>query len=652
VTATTAPAVLDPPAGDDGPTHEAAACPGRHRRTVLLGTLVLLLWAVLCTGILETPLWWSGDQMAHPYLATFAVLSKPLDVLFVLLVLLLVWCLSGRMWLSMGILLGVTSALSAVNVAKMRILVEPLYPSDYQFLGSTGFLIDMVRPATLAVAALGLVALVAGTVVASRAAERRFPRVRRRDHPRGWAALVTARLAGVVAIGLVLSSAFHFNDPGNPWRRVYDAQGAIWQPFAQAMNYRTNGFVGGALYNLPGDPMPAPAGYSEATMASIAQKYAARAETRNAGRTAGALDGVNVVVVLSEAFGDLSRLRGLSVDHDTMPSTRETIAGSWGGSTLANFYGTGTSSMEFEALTGQSLGLFNPQVTAPYQNFMTGLDDYPSAVGWFATHRHLPIAVHPYRGDMYRRNAIYPMLGFQDFVHDTTMSEQDHVEKSRYISDRAAFDEVENQIRSHDAALLVNLVTMQNHVPTAGWYADPVPVDAPGGTTAAAALGGYARGQEYSDQALHDFLGDLTASGEPTVVVFYGDHYPAILPQQVLDQNPGAGQLETPMFIWSSRGQSPEPLPVTSPTTFLPLVFDLVGEPLPPYYELLSEVAAQVGAVGRGVIVAPDGTSETEADLAPEQEQLLRDYRLVQYDFSVGHRYAVDDMFYDLGSDQ
>ena len=98
-----------------------------------------------------------------------------------------------------------------------------------------------------------------------------------------------------------------------------------------------------------------------------------------------------------------------------------------------------TQGVHIEALTGQTLGLFNPQVTAPYQNFMTGMSSYPSAVGWFAQHGHLPIAVHPYHDDMYRRDTIYPMLGFRDFVHDSTMAEQDHLEKSDYISDEAAF---------------------------------------------------------------------------------------------------------------------------------------------------------------------------------------------------------------------
>jgi hypothetical protein len=383
-------------------------------------------------------------------------------------------------------------------------------------------------------------------------------------------------------------------------------------------------------------------------MRQIADRYAERAAVRNLGRTAGALADVNVVLVLSEAFADLGRLDAVHAARDTMPLTRATMAGAWSGSALANQYGTGTSGMEFSALTGQSVGLFNPQVTAPYQNFMAGLSSYPSAVGWFRAHGHDAVAVHPYRDTMYRRSSVYPMLGFTSFVSDEEMRETDRPGRSRFISDAAAFDEVEGILADHDEPVLVNLVTMQNHVGASGFDGDPVQVAAPGGAESGAALGDYARGQELTDRELHRFLETVQDSDEKTVVVFYGDHYPGLLGDAVLGANPGLGVLETPMFIWSSEGNRARALPVTGPASFLPYVFDLVGEPLPAYYELLSEVTEQVGAVGRGTIVAPNGSEISEADLSPEQEQLLHDYRLVQYDFSVGQRYAVDAMFYDF----
>ena len=127
----------------------------------------------------------------------------------------------------------------------------------------------------------------------------------------------------------------------------------------------------------------------------------------------------------------------------------------------------------------------------------------------------------------------------------------------------------EHQIDENDEPMLVNLVTMQNHLPMADCYTtrsgsratwieetDP---------RSAASRAGWSTPTPRSDE----FLEASSASDEETVVVFYGDHYPGIFGKSLLDQNPGVSQLETPLLIWSSRGQEPraaadderEPLP-------------------------------------------------------------------------------------------
>jgi phosphoglycerol transferase MdoB-like AlkP superfamily enzyme len=617
-----------------------ARSPGR---TLALSFVVSLVAAMLCSAVLNTPIWWTELRW---WLALLVVVAKPLDFVVLWLVLLLLMCVTNRLWLSIGLLLVTCSVLSAVNVVKLSILGEPVFPSDTAFLTTPGFLVSMVPPSTLALAVAGVVVLMVSVLALGRRIARRYPRITRREHRALWNRLVVVRVILTVAIVVMVAETTRFNEPGNKWREAWDSNNALWLPFSQAMNYRTNGFVGGLLYNMPVEAMPRPAGYSEATMAEVAKRFTRRAAARNAGLTPGAIDDVNVVVVLSESFGDLTTLNGIEVGRDPMPRLRETIAGAWGGETLANFYGSGTSSMEFSALTGQNLGLFNPQVLAPYQNFMTGLDSYPSAVGWFRSRGHRAIAVHPYSTEMYRRKTIYPMLGFEQFLHDSNMERRDRLEKNRFISDQAAFEEVEDLIVSNEDPLLVNLVTMQNHVPTAEWYDDPVPIDGLSSETDLESVGGYARGVEYSDEALERFLADLSASDEETVVVYYGDHWPGIFSDRMLEDNRGLDRLRTPLLIWSSAGQEPRPLPLTSASQYLPYVFDLVGEPLPPYYELLNEVAEEIGALGPGRIVAPDGTELTRADLTEEQEKLLHDYELVQYDFSIGSRYVVDEMWY------
>lgn len=643
-----APTSLTPPEAATnvpGLPDDRTPCPGRHRRTLVSGAIVLFATALVCTSALEATLWWESRGP----LSLLAVFTRPLDALVVLLVALLWWSLTGRLWVSVGLTVFFVGLLAGVSSVKMSYLNEPLYPSDYQYLRSLSFLRGMVEPTALVLGLVLVGVLVGATTIATVTIGRRRTPVTRSDHPRAWLTIVVARVLGVVVITTLLASTVNFNDAGSRWRRFFEAGGSIWQPSSQAKNYRENGFVAGLLYNMPITPMEVPEGYSRATMEDLARRYAAEASAANTGRAPGALDDVNVVLVLGEAFADLGRLDGVQVSRDTMPLTRQTMADSWSGSALANLYGTGTSSMEFSALTGQTIGLFNPQITAPYQHFMTNLESYPSAVGWFAANGHRPVAVHPYEREFYRRDVIYPMLGFRDFIDDRSMTSDEHIERNEFISDRAAFEQVDELIDSTEEPLFVNLVTMQNHVPTVDLYDDPVPVETMGEDSAESALGGYARGQELTDGFLHEWLERLSDETEPTVVVFYGDHYPAILSPDVYGRNPGLGHLQTPMFIWTNQGTTPRSLPVTAPANFLPLVFDLVDAPRSPYYQLLSDVAEQIGAVGYGRIVAPDGTELSEADLTPDQARLLHDYRLVQYDFSIGQRYVVDEMWFEFG---
>lgn len=645
-------ALTERQAGPDLPTlgpdvPEGTPAGPSRRRTLAASLVVSLVAAFLSSTLLQAQVWW--DDVGVPR-SLLAGLVQPVDLLVLWLVLAFLVALTGRLWTGVGLLAVLTLALIGVSAAKMAVLVEPVVPGDRAFLTTPGFLVSMVSPTHLVLGVVVLaVTLLVAVVVGRRAARTHPSPVRGLTGAARWRAL--ALRAGVVAVtGALLLDTTRFNVEGNLWRAVYDGTGASWRSYSQVLNYRENGVVGGLLYNMPVEPMAEPPGYSAAAMATLTQRYAERAAARNVGRDPHALDDVNVVLVLSESFADPTRLAGLEVGRDPMPRTREHIAGAWGGEALANFYGTGTSSMEFQALTGQNLALFNPQIVAPYQDFVGGMDDYPSAVGWFAQAGHTPIAIHPYTTEMYRRSAVYPVLGFDEFVHDSQMQEQDRVERNEYISDESAFDEVEHQLRTHDEPLLVNLVTMQNHVPMAGAYDDPVPVAGDVTPEEAAEIGGDARGMEISDAALDTFLAAVRASGEKTVVVFYGDHYPGIYGDAVLAQNPGLEQLRTPLLIWSSEGQEPRPLPLTSSSDFLPYVFDLAGQALPPYYELLTEVREQIGALSPGHVVAPDGRELAEDDLTPEQQRLLADYRLVQYDFSVGRRYAVDGLWYPFGS--
>ncbi len=568
------------------------------------------------------------------------------DTLVVWVVLLFLWAVLGRLWWSIGIVLATVVGVGVANVVKMRYREEPVYPSDVDFLQEPAFLTSMVSPALLVVAVLALAGVLAAAVRIGRRMATRYPRPAWRRLPRRQAlGVLGLRLVVAAVAGLLLLQATQFNQPGNLWRGLYEARGDDWRYWNQKTNYRSHGFLGGFLFNMPVEAMPTPTGYDAAAMSAIADRYERVAADINADRT-GTLADTNVVLVLSESFTDPTGLAGFELERDPIPRTRARMAQTLSGEMLAQMYGGGTANMEFEVLTGQSLGLFRPQLMSPYQMLVPDLSDYPSAVGAFKHQGHDAVAIHPYRVGMYKREQVYDRFGFDAFVHDTTMRSTATVGQNPYISDDAAFDEVLAEIDRRTEPLLVNLVTMQNHIPVDDNYADPLEVR---GTDddQAERIGQYARGLAHTDEALDAFLERLERSPERTIVLFYGDHLPGIYGSSVKEQNRGLALYRTPFFVWSNRpGENrPRPVPTTSPAFFLPLVYEVADAPVPPYLALLDRVHRHVSALQQGRMLDGNGQPITTAELGPEGAQLLADLRAVQFDFSIGRRFALDRMW-------
>ncbi|MFC5177020.1 LTA synthase family protein [Nocardioides taihuensis] len=624
---------------------DVAASP--RRRVVLPAAGALLAGAVVCDFVLTLSTWTGGARTmglpAWPVLVTWG--GQLVGIALVLLVLVALTALLGRVWAALATVLAVALPLAAVNHTKLVLRGEPVYPSDVGFLSQPGFLGSMVGPGRLALLGLLVVVPVAVCFLVGRVLARRHPRPHRRVDPQGWRRHVLTRGVVLGSCLLLLQPATQFNEPGNPWRGAYDRSGVVWRSWSQTENYLFNGFVAGFLYNTHVTAMEPPPGYGPEAMEEVARRYQRAADRINRGRTPGTLADVNVVLVLGESFSDPLRLSGMSVATDPIARTRATMATTASGSLLSEGYGGGTATMEFEVLTGLPLRNFEPQVTSPYQMVVPDLPSFPSAVGALAADGHRTIAIHPYQTQMYRREEVYRAFGFDQFVHDTTMAEQTRLERSPYLSDSTAYDEVLAREAASPEPLLAHVVTMQNHMPWADWYDDPVPVAGPDDPDVRAEVGTYLRGLSYSDAALADFLRALRRSPERTVVLFYGDHLPGLY-DDVLPSDPARTRWETPFFVWDSRGNLARPQPLTSAGNLLPLLYDVVGEPVPPYYALLERLRRHLPAVTRRYLVTADGTEVAdEASLSPRVQGLLDDLRLVQYDFSLGHRYALDAMW-------
>jgi phosphoglycerol transferase MdoB-like AlkP superfamily enzyme len=247
---------------------------------------------------------------------------------------------------------------------------------------------------------------------------------------------------------------------------------------------------------------------------------------------------------------------------------------------------------------------------------------------------------------MYNRLKAYPALGFSRFIHQGMLQEENHIQRNHYISDASAFHEVQYQLDKSAKPLLVNLVTMQNHYPVAGKYDNPIRIT--GNTKGLVGqLDQFSRGVRYSDQAMKQFLAQLEKSPEKTAVVFYGDHAPPLWPRAAIYGQNQATLRKTPFFIWTNyQHLKPEPLaPATSPTHFMPLLFNALHAQIPPYYALLDQLYKYVPAMSPGELHSPDGSVVDPKTLSPQAQQVLHDYKMVQYDLAVGKHYSESTMY-------
>ena len=642
--------VVAPTPAHEVPADGAARQPrprsrGRWVAQFFTGAVLSYLWAAVCNASLNV-LQTGGDvSRIFTYDLTDAPVIFLLSSAVLWMLMLLVYSVTGRIFLSGGLLMAACVILGFANYQKMQVRNEPLLPGDMTFARQAGFLMDMVsmRVVVTVVTIVVLVLIIA--VLLGRIASRTYPRVRRAHGREIWRAWITGRIVIALVAVLFLAYLAQFNDGSNKVRALYERGGAQWAFWYQKVNYLRHGAVAGYLYNLPTVPMEKPEGYSEETMEQLAARYEQAASDMNQGTDATGVKDLNVVIVLGESFSDPTEIAGVELERDPIPFTRDLMQRSTAGTLLTQRFGGGTANMEFEALTGQSVSQFTPQHDTPYSMSVYKADAYPSVVGYLENLGHSSMSIHPYMPTMYKREEAYAALGIDDFFSEKHMHSTERIDNSEFISDEAALDEALLRMRGTPETDVVNVVTMQNHYPTDDVYDDPMEVSGVA-EDAVNPLGNFARGLELSDLALRKFVNALERWDEPTAVVYYGDHQPALWesdPDIAADEE---AMHRAPFIMWSNVADLPaRRIPLVSPTQFMPVLFQSLGLEIPPYYALLARLEKRISAMENGRYYAPSGQEIENPEQDPELASLLHDYRLVQYDFSVGERYALDQMF-------
>ncbi|MDX8092643.1 LTA synthase family protein [Enterococcus lactis] len=556
-----------------------------------------------------------------------------LACLVLLIILIFLIALAGSVPLGSLTYVVTIGVLGFANYMKMSYRQEPIYPDDLKMITEIGLLKDMTGTMlfTVILAAAGTVlGLFCWYMFRSLKKGRRFQLIR----------LTTL----LVAIGL-LGYISNFNNPDNLLRKAYNKT-ALWIPYSQKMNYYNTGFIGGFLYNLKVEPMDEPEGYSKAKIKEITEKYQKLADEKN---KAVEEESPNIVFVMSESFSDPSRLNGVEVSGEPLADYYEVADQTYSGNMLSQNYGGGTANIEFEALTGFSMALFNAQLTTPYTMLVPKMDQLPSIVSALNAQSYQTTAIHPYNTSMYKREDVYQTLGFDQFISERTMTYTDTIENNPYISDESAYKEVMTLLKEEKAPQFIHLVTMQTHMPYNGKYdrlGYSVEISDGSGTLD---LENYLQDISYSSAALKQFTEELKNLSRRTLVVFWGDHLPGIYSDTIQAKNDKQTLHETQFLMFDSKGKLEKQTTqdaITSPFYFAANLMEQTNQTTNGFYQLLLSLEQELPAFERELYYQ-NGQWYKEAQFNRSQQEIYDEYQLIQYDIVAGKQYSLADGFFE-----
>ncbi|MBQ7583394.1 MAG: LTA synthase family protein, partial [Lachnospiraceae bacterium] len=240
----------------------------------------------------------------------------------------------------------------------------------------------------------------------------------------------------------------------------------------------------------------------------------------------------NIIVVMNEAFSDLSVLGDFKTSIDYMPyvhSLQKDGQNVMTGELNVSIVGGNTPNTEFEFLTGDSLA-FLPEGSIPYQQYVDeGIYAMPA---YLRDEGYTTVGMHPYYPGGWERERVYPELGFEKsmFIGDFDSA----APKIRgYISDMGCTEQIIGEYEKNLGSkkpFFSFLVTMQNHSPY-----DDGKQDAPDDVRLIdddiagkkEATERYLSLIRESDEAFKALTGYFEGVDEPTVIVLFGDHQPS-----------------------------------------------------------------------------------------------------------------------------
>lgn len=352
-----------------------------------------------------------------------------------------------------------------------------------------------------------------------------------------------------------------------------------------------------------------PNGYSQETMEAVSgDGEITKTET---GRSQEDLP--NVIFIQLESYFDVAEAEFFTTSEDATPNLHAMAEQYSSGYFKVPSVGAGTANTEFEVLTGMNMRYFGPG-EYPYKTIVK-FQTTESAATAFGALGYGTHALHNNGGNFYSRARVYNMMGFDTFTSKEFMNILQTTENG-WSKDEILIDHILEAMDTTEQQDFVFGVSVQGH----GDYPEEQVIENPKITVEGIEDEALKNKWEYYVNQVYEmdkFAGDLVAAieerGEPTVVVFYGDHLPTMgLEAEDLKSR---YLYNTNYVIWDNIGLAKEDRNI-------------------PSYQIMADVMERLDIHSGSVFNYHQERRQTKNYLA--------DLELLQYDIMYGEQYVYD----------
>ncbi|WP_438445256.1 LTA synthase family protein [Gorillibacterium sp. sgz5001074] len=583
---------------------------GRYVLFILGAWLTFLMEFLSRTSASATMHWSYGHIPAYLF---NTVLLTGLLMLFT--------AVTGRTRWAYWIVFTLAFILSLISGVKMKILGVPFLPWDLVLTGETSDMTQYINNIMDVGTIVGLLVYIGTSVGLLYLVPGMIKRIR------GWERIAYA------AAALLIVAVVYFQ-PKAMMHGVFGIEEKTWN---QKDNILSNGLLLSTLLNLDEFGVSKVAGYDAEAIEALVNRPS---DAVKAGENEPAVK-PNVIVVLSEAFWDPTIIPGVKFSRDPIPGFHKLAEKFPSGWILSPQYGGGTANVEFEVLTGNTMR-FLPQGSTAYNQFVNRPVDSLASIA--ARQGYTSTAISPFHNWYFNSRKVYEYLGFSKFISIEFFNQ---VFEGPYIADDEVANNIINESKQTPGPDMIFANTMQNHFHfwPGKFKENTIKAEGVDGQ-AKGFLETLAQGLIDADRMLLKLVDHYSQSGEPTIILFFGDHMPALGDDYkgYIDAKYISGKddpdfwtkmYRTPFVIWNNYLPEQKEDMYLSPAFLEPYIVEKANLKGTYYTDYLKQLYKKIP-------VLPPKDQYAKLNIN-EQDPDLQNYEKLQYDILFGDQHGYSE---------